>query len=299
MMKFGSDRSRLPMLTLPSPQPFCYVEIRQIEMRFMSNPGINKATLRTLEVLSSCETRELPFGVSDLSRTDGITKNMAFRILQTLAEHGYLVRDSETQKYDLGPQILWLAREGLSEDFDIIKFSSPYLRQLHELTGESIFLSIIVGRNHLTIDGVEAHGVRVSHQPRGLLVPLHASPASRVLLAHLSDTQIEDYIAAASPLKRFTPTTITDPDKLRQEVALVREQGFARGYGDHYQHGNYISFPVLDSTGRPHAAITIGGPPNRFTLERIEELLPSMLAVIREMNTHSQRFPAPGQIVFR
>jgi len=237
--------------------------------------------------------------VSELSRTDDITKNMAFRILQTLAEHGYLVRDPETQKYDLGPQILWLAREGLSEDFDIIKFSSPYLRQLHELTGESIFLSIIVGRNHLTIDGVEAHGVRVSHHPRGLLVPLHASPASRVLLSYLTDAQIEDYLATASPLRRFTPTTITDPDKLRQEVELVRAQGFAHGYGDHYQHGNYISFPVLDSTGRPHAAITIGGPPNRFTHERIEELLPSMLAVIREMNSHSQRFPAQGQIVFR
>lgn len=265
----------------------------------MSRPGVNKATLRVLEVLSSCVTRELPFGVSELSRTDPMTKNMAFRILQTLAKHGYLFRDPESQKYDLGPNILWLARDGLTDDFDIIKFSSPYLRQLHDLTGESIFLSIIVGRNHLTIESVEAHGVRVSHNPRGLLVPLHASPASRVLLSYLSDELIEEYIAASSPLKRFTPATITEPELLWEEVARVRRQGFAQGYGDHYTHGNYISFPVLDHAGRPHAAITVGGPPNRFTLERIERLLPSMLEIMKEMNRHSQRFAAQGHIAFR
>ena len=77
----------------------------------------------------------------------------------------------------------------------------------------------------------------------------------------------------------------------------MRAEGFARGYGDHYAHATYISFPVLDSTGRPHAAITVGGPPERFTKEDVERLLPPMLEVIAEMNSHSSLYMSESRIV--
>lgn len=261
-------------------------------------PAVNKATVRILEVLAAYVHREGPFGVTELSRTLGISKNMAFRALTTLAEQGFVIREPDGSGYQLGFGALWLRGPGLDRQFDIRDLCRPFLQRMHEVTRESVFLSVIVGRNHVTIDSVESHGVRVSHNPRGLLVPLHASPASRVLLSFLSDSEIDAYIRLARPLQRFTETTITDPEALRAEVALVRGQGFARGYGDHYSHATYISFPVLDSAGRPHATVTVGAPPERMADADVDRLLPEMQAVMAALNLQSRLHPAETAIRF-
>jgi IclR family KDG regulon transcriptional repressor len=261
-------------------------------------PGqFNKATVQILQVLSLYVGRRSSYGVTELSRELNISKNMAYRALSTLVREGFVVKDASGSRYELGFGVLEILDLDADLQFDVRSFCAPFLQRLHKLTGESIFLSVIVGLNHVTIDSVEAHGIRVSHNPRGLLVPLHASPASRVLLSFLSDEEITEYIRAASPLKRFTATTITDPDELWKEVALVRAQGFARGYGDHYAHATYISFPVLDSTGRPHAAITVGGPADRLTEPQVERLLPGMMEIVTDMNSQSALYTSDSRIL--
>jgi DNA-binding IclR family transcriptional regulator len=257
----------------------------------------NKATVRVLEVLASFLDRTRPCGVTELAAELGISKNMAFRALSTLLQEGYVVRDATGARYELGPSVLALRRGEIAEP-DLRALAAPYLRRIHQLTGESVFLSIIVGRNHVTIDGVEAHGIKVSHNPRGLPVPLHASPASRVLLAFLHDDEIEEYIRVASPLKRFTPTTIVDPERLREEVRLVRGRGYALGYGDHYTGATYVSFAVLDGTRRPHAAITVGGPPDRFTEVTVAAMVPRILAIVDELNQKTRHVPASSVVAF-
>jgi len=257
----------------------------------------NKATVRVFNVLSQFIGRKASWGVTELSAELGLSKNMVFRALSTLVEQGYVVHDVSGARYEIGHRVLELGA-GQVEELDVRALCGPAMRRLHELSGESVCLSIIVGRNHVTIESVEAHGVKVSHNPRGLPVPLHASPASRVLLAFLGDEEIEQYIRVASPLKRFTETTITDKSKLRDEVQLVRRQGYARGYGDHNTAGTYISFPVLDSSGRPHAAFTVGGPIGRFTPAQVEALLPRMLEIVDEVNRQSRLYPATFMVLF-
>lgn len=261
--------------------------------------NLNIATLRTLKVLSAFANGPGALGVTEVSRALRMSKNMAYRTLKTLEHEGYLVRAASGKRYMLGPGVLWLRGQAAEEPFDIRDLCRPYLHKLHDATGESVFLSVILGRNHVTIDSVEAHGTRVSHNPRGLLVPLHASPASRVLLAHLSDAEIEDYLKAACPLQRFTESTITDAKALWDEVRLVRGNGYARGYGDHYANATYISFPVLDATGHPHAAITIGAPKDRMSEADVDRLLPRILAIIGELNRQSSLYHADAHIEFK
>lgn len=256
----------------------------------------NKATVRVLNVLSRFIGRPTSWGVTELSVELGLSKNMVYRALSTLLEQGYVVRDATGARYEIGYRVLELG-SGSVEEPDVRALCGPAMRLLHQLTGESVFLSIIVGRNHVTIDSVEAHGVKVSN-PRGLPVPLHASPASRALLAFLSDAEIEQYLKVAAPLRRFTPGTITEPEALREEVRRVRREGYARGYGDHTTGGTYIAFPVLDASGRPHAAITVGGPVDRFTQARVDELLPQMLRIVAEANAHSRLVPATFLVLF-
>ena len=261
------------------------------------SPNINLAGARVLGILATFIGKDAPVGVTHLSRRLGISKNMAFRALDTLTDLGYLVRDASGTGYDIGWRALTLLA-GAEEEPDIRSLCRPFLERLYSLTQETVYLSVIVGRHQLVVDGVEAAGVRVGYTPRNLLVPLHAGPASRTLLSFLNDDEVADYIKSALPLKRFTETTITDPDLLWTEVRLVRRRGYATGYGDHYLGATYIGFPVLDASGRPHAAVSIAAPAERLTPARLQQMLPSILEIIGDLNEVSRLYPAHLTIDF-
>src|SRR5262249_37729027 len=97
----------------------------------------------------------------------------------------------------LGYRVLTVG--GGDDAFDLRALCRPALEELHVLTAESVFLSIIVGRARVNVDWIEARGRRVSASQRGRSVPLHCTKMSRALLACLDDREIEAYLASAAP----------------------------------------------------------------------------------------------------
>jgi DNA-binding IclR family transcriptional regulator len=253
-------------------------------------PPVNKSSLLILKALYSFAGGQQSFGVSEFASSLGITKNMAFRALGTLLAEGFVVRDATGKRYELGYRVLMFMHAG-GEETDIRALCVKYMPILQEISRESVVFSIPMGPNLVTIDGIDSKGrrfLRVNWIP----VPLHASPGSRAILSFLHDDEIEEYIRISVPLKRITPTTITDPDKLRAEVRLVRRKGYAIGYEDRVVGSNFVSFPVLDESGRPHGAITIGGPKERFTKEKMYALIPQLADVMAELNREASLLDA-------
>jgi DNA-binding IclR family transcriptional regulator len=255
-----------------------------------SGPPVNKSSLLILKALYSFTSEQQSFGVSEFAARLGITKNMAFRALGTLLDEGFVVRDATGKRYELGYRVLMFMHAG-SEETDIRALCVKYMPILQEISRESVVFSIPMGPNLVTIDGIDPKGkrfLRVNWVP----VPLHASPGSRAILSFLHDDEIEEYIRLSTPLKRITPTTITDPGKLRAEVRLVRRKGYAIGYEDRVVGSNFVSFPVLDESGRPHGAITIGGPKERFTKTKMYALIPQLADVMAELNREASLLDA-------
>jgi DNA-binding IclR family transcriptional regulator len=149
----------------------------------------NRSTRRVLQVFSRLAGYQRYVGVTELSRDLGMTKNMVHRALSTLVEQGYVVRDADGLLYSIGPGVInFQSREPL--EVDVRAMCRPYLQELHALTGESVFFSIIVGRMRVNTDGIEAQGPRITHVNRGRPLPLHITATGRVLLASLTDVQI-------------------------------------------------------------------------------------------------------------
>jgi DNA-binding IclR family transcriptional regulator len=259
----------------------------------------NQAAQRVLQVLASFIGHSGPKGVTEISRELGMSKNMVHRALSTLAAENYLARDQAGERYQLGLKLLALAAGG-GRDFDIVALARPALEQLHAVTGESVYLSIIVGRNRVTVDDIQAQGPRVLRSPRGHPVALHCTKMSRTLLAHLSDAEIDDYLKKAAPLRRpqrFPDPASESPKAVWRDIAEIRSSPFVLWRNPHLSSAAYAIFPVLDEARHPHAIVTVGGPRERFDLPRIEELLPQMRAVLEPLERQARLLSAPPFLV--
>ena len=259
----------------------------------------NQAAQRVLAVLSAFAGPESSLGVTELAHRLGTNKNMIHRALTTLALQGYVTRDAGGARYQLGYRVLALA--GDDEAFDIRALCRPALEELHALTGESVFLSIIVGRSRVNIDWIEARGRRVSAGQRGRSVPLHCTHMSRALLAYLDDREIADYLASAAPLTRhdaiFPETAGATAQDVWDDIVRMRRNGFATWRNPQQYGANYVAFPLLDGGGRPHALVTAGGPLERFGPQRVEALMPALRALLAPLQQHCRHVPSAPIII--
>lgn len=249
----------------------------------------NKATGHVLRVLAEFADGAESFGVTELSRRLGMTKNKVHRALTTLVRHGYVIRDETGTRYELGLRAVHLSSARM-RSLDLPALCEPYLERMRELSGETVSLSVPVGRMQVTVHGLRGHGAVARRVPLGTLTPLHAGPASRAILAFLPDDEIASILGR--PLVRYTDATLTTPTELWEEIATVRKHGYATGYGDHVPNARGVSFPLLDRTGRPHGAITVSGPEERFDEQAIERVLPELKQVSDELNRHTRLYSA-------
>ncbi len=237
----------------------------------------NKATTRVLNILSLFASEQAVFGVTELSQRLGITKNMAYRALTTLVDQGFLVRDGT--KYELGYGVLDLIFHTSAEP-DFKSIASPHLQELHELTGETVILSVRMKDSQVIIDGLEGVGKLVIRLKIGTSLPLHVSAASRAILAYLPDEEIENYIGRNSPLQKFTKNTLSSRKQLWNDIEQTREQGFATAIEDYKSGSNSIAFPIMAENDWPHGSITVGGPKARFSEKVIKQRLPEFQEII-------------------
>lgn len=243
-------------------------------------------------MLSEFGTCLEPLGVTEIAERMQMSKNMAFRALSTLVDQGYLIRSHAGRRYELGFRVLDLSNPDAAEP-DLRTLATPTMSLMQAASGETVVLSQRVGNLIVVLDGMEANATVRTRAPLGSMYPLHASPAARVVLAALSDQEIERYFEDKSPLVQLTPQTLTDPAEIWKEIRRIRENGYAKGFGDANPGRRSVAFAILDAEGRPFGSITVGGPQERFTEERLEALLPRLRQLMQQLSETTRLFSAP------
>ncbi|NSW54310.1 MAG: IclR family transcriptional regulator [Anaerolineae bacterium] len=233
----------------------------------------SKTLTRAVQLLD-CFTREQPhLGVREAARLAGFSSSTAGRLLASLRQLGLLVQDPETRQYSLAGKVLAWA-EVYSASVDVRSLALPYIYDLQRTTGETISLYIMEGAERVCVERLESEqNVRVVARV-GRHLPLHAGSAGKLFLAYLPDTE-RDQILAESELEVFTPYTLTDPDELRRQAALIRGQGFAVSHGEWTIDASGVAAPIFNQRGQMVAALTISGPSQRFQEQQVERYIKS------------------------
>ncbi len=209
-----------------------------------------------LKVLEAFGPERQRLSITDASDISGLDRATARRCLLTLAELGYA--DYDGKFFSLTPKILRIGHAWLSAT-PLPVLLQPHLDQLSERVGHSASASILDNTEVVYIARAAQKRVMSINLMPGSRLPAYSASMGRVLLAALSDTEV-DAILAASQLKAHTPRTLTDPRLLKEEIGKVRQQGYAVIDQELEIGLCSIAIPVSNDRGRVVAAINVGAP---------------------------------------
>jgi DNA-binding IclR family transcriptional regulator len=214
--------------------------------------------ITVLEILA----REGHAGVSEVAAEIGVHKSTAFRLLAALEERDLVEQNTERGKYQLAFGILRLA-SAIPTRIDIARQAQPILDGLALQLDETINLAVVREQYAVNIQQALSSAVVASQNWVGQLTPLHATSSGKILLAYMPDEQ-RDSILEKAGLPALTKKTITSRKALLDELAEVRENGFATTFEELELGLNAAAAPIRDHTGTVVAALSASGPAFRY-----------------------------------
>jgi IclR family acetate operon transcriptional repressor len=216
-------------------------------------------------------------GTNQLARRTGMSASTVSRQLGTLLDGRLVEFVEETGQYRLGVRLVQLANAVLTR-LDVRNVSRPHLEALVADVGETATLSVPGERDAITVDFVPTDRYVQGVTRLGRPSIGHATAAGKVMLAFTGRTP-------EPPLTAYTPETITDPARLTDELARVRERGWAEAFEERETGLNAVATPVLDSRGGLEAIVALQGPTPRFGRTASRRAVPELLRCTSAIST--------------
>jgi IclR family pca regulon transcriptional regulator len=225
--------------------------------------------------------------LTDIADVTGLTRATARRFLLTLIELGYVRADGRL--FALTPRVLELGFSYLS-GLALPDIVAPHLEQLSRSLNESASASVLDDGDIVYIARVPARRIMTVSITVGTRFPAHATSMGRVLLAGLSDEELDRYLESIGR-KALTKNTVTDAAGLRHTLDEVRRQGWALVDQELEQGLRSIAAPLHGADGRVVAAINVSTSTSTASLERISnEYRPAVLQTAAEISAALVRF---------
>ncbi len=246
------------------------------------------------DVLALFSPERPELSVRDIAKPFRWPKSTAYRILARIEDAGFLDRDDRSGLYRLGIRLATLG-ELARHSTSLQRIASSALHRLSAETTETATLMILHGDEGVTVDVVESYQPLMLPGLLGARQPLHATAGGKSILAWSSTARQQALIRP--PLKRYTPTTITDVGDLMRELELSRRRGYTVVNGENVEDIVGIAAPVFDHHGNVPAALTVGGPRSRATA-KLESFAAAVMAAAASVSAAlGYRGPAPSRAV--
>ncbi len=236
-------------------------------------PDGTQSIIRALSVLKMFDDEHSSWDLQELTDASQLNKTTLFRILGAL-EHEGLIEKNDDGRYILGSEIIALGGRAARVN-NLRTVSHPILKNLTNLTGETSTLEVLRNDNDqtwsmLVIDEVIGKHIVGITQYIGSRLPVHATSTGKAVLA-FSDEETYQTILEAK-LASFTEKTHINPSDLRQDLAIVAEQGFSVAYGELELGLVAISAPIFDANNQVRAAISLSGASVRIKRDDVHDL---------------------------
>jgi DNA-binding IclR family transcriptional regulator len=226
-----------------------------------------KSIVKLAAILDCFSTLERQLSVAEIAKRTKIPRGTAHRIIRTMKDLGLLEQERQRDQYRLGMKLFELGTTVLA-NMELHREAKSSVEALTRVTGETVHLAVFDGLNSTVINRTDPEGNRVNTLFVLESSPAHATSTGKAALAFQPHSAIQKFISLG--LRRIAPNTITDPKVLMNELAAIRERGYAIDNEELNPGTKCVGAPIRNSSGRVFAAMSVSGVARRFTDERIE-----------------------------
>jgi IclR family KDG regulon transcriptional repressor len=222
-----------------------------------------RAVERALDILL-CFTDSTHLGLMEITNKVSLHKSTVHRLLASLEGKGFVIRDTQTEKYRLGFRI-WELSANLSQTDDPAIVLLPEMERLRDLLGETISLYIRDGKERIRIQAVQSNQAIRRVAPIGARLPLYVGASSKVLIAFANPSVQLSIIQDTE-----WPGYLKSQEYIRQ-LGETREFGYATSIEEREPGAAAVAAPIYNRSNELVAALSVSGPASRLSAEVMKE----------------------------
>ncbi len=239
---------------------------------------------RALDLLDILAHADGELTLGEIAARSRLNNSTCHHLLATLVKRGYVGRNRRNRAYFLGGRLTELSDRRIKQ-FNLAALAAPELKQLGDVTGESVHLAVLQGSALVTLAKLESRlPVRVGADDISKTNAAHATATGKAILAWLPESEIGRVIAA-NGLTRFTERTIITIPALMEELRLVRRNGCAVD-NEEFQPGVVcIGAAIRDHAGAVAGSVSCSMPAMRAKArprEQVKSAVKNCAAAISE-----------------
>ena len=220
--------------------------------------------LRILELLAE----EGVLSASEVAVAMQTNRAESHRFLSTLRDLGY-VEKTQDGKFCITFKPLEIGMKKLDK-FEIRQLARPYMQEISLAFKETVNLGRWDRETIVHLDKIDSTEILRLDLGLGAQAPAYCTGLGKAILAFLPEVELENYLQFAK-LTPFTANTITTAQQLLDEVDKIRRQGYAIDDEELTLGLRCVAAPVLDHAGRPTYAMSVSGPTQRMSEEKMQD----------------------------
>lgn len=214
---------------------------------------------RALDILACFSEEQPELKLTQISEKIGLAKSTTTRLLATLEQNGYVVRDLSTLKYKLGKKIYYLGYVA-GKSIELKTIANPIMEKLRDETKETINLHILDGTFRVCIEqylglNTISHSIKI-----GAKHPLWAGAGGKAILAFQDDEFI----------KMVLKTAVNPKPELVNELKEIKIAYSCNSIDEEEVGSSAVSAPIFNIDGVVKASLSISGPTSRFSKENVK-----------------------------
>jgi DNA-binding IclR family transcriptional regulator len=202
--------------------------------------------------------------LSELAARLELPPSTVHGLVRTLVQHGMVVQEHGSSRYQLGPAVLRLGNVYL-DTLELRSKAIPWAEDLARRTGLAVRSGVLL------LDDV----VIIHHEPRpdgsrqmpevGIVIPAHASALGKAMLAFVPAQERRG--PTGGTLRSMTGETVTSVDELADQLTAVRASGMAVEVDEAVLGECGLASPLFDASGLVAGAIGVVVPTGAWPVE--------------------------------
>jgi IclR family transcriptional regulator, KDG regulon repressor len=208
-------------------------------------------------------------------------KSTVHRLLSVLKKRGYIEKEEVSGHYRLGPGFVELASLFLNS-IELKTEAEPHLRQLSQITGQTVFLATLQDSEVVYLDKVEQYNSLRKYHIIGQRRPVFCTSLGKALVMHRPVGELKELIKEI-PIEKFTPNTVPDFDSLVKDLQVCRRRGWTADNEEFEPDTRCVGAPILDYRGIVVAAVSVAWSTFNPAI-KFEHIAPHVLEAARQIS---------------